>query len=170
MSKLYLNELKEFELELQRVPKGKIFFSIETFNIGPRKEKKDLLNENPTIQPKKRQSLEIKEKLLKEKSTRKSLGEIESISDIFTLETKEKTIEDDYDPEEDSSSSSNQTKEQRYQIIKKIGKGVMGIVFLATDLKTKEEIALKKVNIDDGNSLNQALKEVVLMQVNFIIF
>eukprot|EP01080_Neovahlkampfia_damariscottae_P006265 gene6265-10272_t len=161
LSKLYLNELKEFELELQRVPKGTIYFSVTTFNIGDRKDGNKLLNENPTIQMRKRQSMEIQEKPIV-KSTRKSLGEIED--DIFHIESDKKTIEDDYNPEEDLNEKKNQSKENRYEIIKKIGKGGMGTVFLATDKRNNEEIALKKVQIDDGNSLNDSLKEVVLMQ------
>lgn len=55
-------------------------------------------------------------------------------------------------------------KESRYKEGEKIGKGGMGTVYLATDSKTNKTVALKKVNIDGGGSLNQALKEITTIQ------
>lgn len=48
--------------------------------------------------------------------------------------------------EKDSGSSSDQSL-NRYKKLNRIGKGTYGIVYRAIDMKTNEEVALKKVII-----------------------
>eukprot|EP01080_Neovahlkampfia_damariscottae_P010810 gene10810-3428_t len=97
---------------------------------------------------------------------RKSLDSKGSESKKSTSsKSTDKSIEESYNPDDESIQPRLwKDKESRYKEIDKIGKGGMGTVYSAYDLQTNEQVALKKVSLDDGTSLNQALKEVTPIQ------
>jgi mitogen-activated protein kinase 15 len=55
---------------------------------------------------------------------------------------------------------------KRFTLIKKIGQGAYGVVFKATDKKTKEQIALKKLYDAFRNETDsqRTFREVMLLQ------
>ena len=48
----------------------------------------------------------------------------------------------------------------KYNILKEIGRGTEGIIYLTEDLKNNRKVAVKQINIKDENNLKNVLKEI----------
>ena len=53
----------------------------------------------------------------------------------------------------------------KYEIIKSLGKGAMGEVFLAHDSDLVRDVALKKLNLSQGDTLSEKQKQELIKYI-----
>lgn len=152
LSNLVNGVAKEFNISLQRVNSGTVYFSLKAYKIGKNVEENDTSNTSQDTNTGLSDSIY---------ASRNSTDAKPKPTPPYSFKDSEK--KDDGESEEQS----------RYKLLKQIGRGFvvfqnfnltflggMGTVFLAEDTNTKAKVAIKKIRCDNYKELNNAMKEV----------